>query len=70
MLNFTGQAKRMMGGGGGIVINTGEPEDFGLPVSGLNSKQGITATTAGGVNYSDVWKMKTDVNTSYFFNSQ
>ncbi|MEO6719558.1 MAG: TonB-dependent receptor [Ferruginibacter sp.] len=70
MLNFTGQAKRMMGGGGGIVINTGEPEDFGLPVSGISNKQGITTTVADGINYSNVWKKKTDINTSYFYNNQ
>jgi hypothetical protein len=70
MLNFTGQTKRMMGGGGGIVINTGQPEDYGLPVSGLNDKQGVTTTIAGGLNYSDSWKNKTGINSSYFFNDQ
>ncbi|HEX2682646.1 MAG TPA: carboxypeptidase-like regulatory domain-containing protein, partial [Ferruginibacter sp.] len=44
MLNFTGQAKKMMSGGGArIVINTDNNNDeFGLPVAGLNNNQGIT----------------------------
>ena len=68
MLNFTGQSRKMMGGGGGMVINTNGPEDFGLPVSGINNNQGIITTIAGGINYSDNWKKKTDVNASYFYN--
>jgi len=67
MLNFSGQNRRMMGGGGGIVINTNGPEDFGLPVAGINSNQGITQTTAMGLNFSDNWNKRTDVNASYFY---
>lgn len=68
MLNFTGQARKMMGGGGGMIISTGNPEDFGLPVSGINNNRGINTTIAGGINYSDNWDKRTDVNASYFYN--
>ncbi len=65
MLNFTGQSKKMMGGG--MVISTNGPEDFGLPVSGINNSQGIVTTIAGGINYNDNWNKKTDVNASFFY---
>ncbi|MEO6252822.1 MAG: outer membrane beta-barrel family protein [Ferruginibacter sp.] len=69
MLNFSGQAKKMMSGGGArIVINTGNDDEFGLPVAGINNNQGITQTIAGGLNYNDTWKKKTAVNASYFYN--
>jgi len=69
MLNFTGQNRRMMSGGGGVVINTGGPEDFGLPVAGINNNQGMTQTSALGLNYADNWNKKSDVNASYFYNN-
>ncbi|MEO6549994.1 MAG: TonB-dependent receptor [Ferruginibacter sp.] len=68
ILNFTGQAKKMMSGGGGMVINTNGPEDFGLPVNGINNNQGLITTVAGGINFADTWSDKTDVNASYFYN--
>jgi hypothetical protein len=70
ILNFTGESTRMMRGGGGrIVINNNGPQDFGLPVQGLNNNQGIAQTIAGGLNYNDKWQKKADVNTSYFYNN-
>ncbi len=72
MLNFSGQARKMMSGGGArIVINNteGGNDEFGLPVSGINNNQGITQTIAGGLNYNDTWKRKTEVNASYFYNN-
>jgi len=70
ILNFTGETSRMLKGGGGrIAINTNGPQDFGLPVQGLNNNQGITQTIAGGLNYNDNWQKKADVNTSYFYNN-
>ena len=70
MLNFTGQSRRMMSGGGArIVINNDNDDEFGLPVAGINNSQGITRTIAGGINYSDVWKKKTEVNASYLYNN-
>ena len=63
MLNFSGQSRKMMSGGGArIVINNENDDEFGLPVAGINNSQGITQTIAGGLNYNDVWKKKTDVN--------
>ncbi len=70
MLNFSGQSRKMMSGGGArIVINNENDDEFGLPVAGINNRQGITQTIAGGLNYNDVWKKKTDVNASYFYNN-
>jgi hypothetical protein len=69
MLNFTGQSRRMMNGGGSIVINNGNDDEFGLPVAGINNSQGITNIISGGFNYNDKWKKKTEVNASYFHNS-
>jgi hypothetical protein len=71
ILNFTGEAQRMMRGGGGgrIVINNNGPGDFGLPVQGVNNSEGIAQTIAGGVNFNDTWKKKTSVNGSYFYNN-
>ena len=70
MLNFSGQARKMMSGGGArIVINNENDDEFGLPVAGINNSQGITRTIAGGLNYNDTWKKKTEVNASYFYNN-
>lgn len=72
MLNFSGQTRKMMGGGGmRIVVNNDEGDDngFGLPVAGINNNQGITQTIAGGLNYNNTWNKKTEVNASYFYNN-
>jgi Outer membrane protein beta-barrel family/Carboxypeptidase regulatory-like domain len=71
ILNFTGEAQRMMRGGGGarVVVNNNGPQDFGLPVQGLNNSEGIAQTIAGGLNYNDTWKKKTEINGSYFYNN-
>jgi hypothetical protein len=68
MLNFSGQNKKMMSGGGGIVIHS-TGDEFGLPIEGINNSQGITRTIAGGINYSDTWNKKTEVNMSYVYNN-
>lgn len=70
MLNFSGQSRKMMNGGGiRIVVNNDNDEGFGLPVAGISNSQGITQTIAGGLNYNDTWKKKTEVNASYFYNN-
>ncbi len=73
ILNFTGETKNMMKGGGGgmkIVINNGGGTDFGLPVDGAGpNNAGISTTLAGGINFNDTWKKKTDFNGSYFYNN-
>ena len=71
VLNFTGEASKMMKGGGGrIVINNGSEPDFGVPVEGGgSSNSGIAKTLAGGINYNDSWNNKTDINGSYFYNN-
>jgi len=71
VLNFTGETQRMMRGGGGarIVVNTGGPADFGLPVQGVNNSEGIAKTLAGGINFNETWKKKSEANGSYFYNN-
>jgi hypothetical protein len=71
VLNFTGESQRMLKGGGGgrIVINNSGPEDFGLPVQGMNNSEGVAKTLAGGLNFNDTWKKKTEINGSYFYNN-
>lgn len=70
MLNFSGQARKMMSGGGArIIINNDNPDEFGLPVAGINNNQGITKTIAGGFNYNDAWNKKTEANASYLYNN-
>ena len=68
MLNFTGQAKKMMSGGGGrMIISNDNNDEFGLPVDGINNNKGINSTTATGFNYNDTWKKNTEVNASYLY---
>lgn len=71
VLNFTGELSRgMRNGGGGIKIVTGGDNGSGgagLPVTGLGqNQQGVATTTAGGVNYNNLWnKGKTDLSANY-----
>ncbi|NVO86254.1 TonB-dependent receptor [Hymenobacter terrestris] len=50
-------------GGGGRGGNSGNASDFLV-----NQQGGISQTHALGLNYSDVWGTKTEVQGSYFFN--
>jgi hypothetical protein len=66
VLNFSGDLARGMRSGGGINIKIGGGDDNGLPISGLGqNQQGIAKTFAGGINFNDTWKKKTDVNGSF-----
>jgi len=66
VLNFSGELSRGMRSGGGVNIKVGGGDDNGLPVSGLGqNQQGIAKTFAGGLNFNDTWKKKTDVNGSF-----
>jgi hypothetical protein len=63
-----GQAGGMRGGGqshGGSGNWSGGNNSSNFLV---NSKNGITATNAIGVNYSDKWRKKLEISSSYFFN--
>ncbi|MBT2559221.1 TonB-dependent receptor [Hymenobacter sp. ISL-91] len=51
------------GGGGGRGGNSGNASDFLV-----NQRGGISKTHALGLNYSDTWGTKTEVQGSYFFN--
>jgi len=70
VLNFTGQLQRGMRNGGGIEIRTetnDNNDNGGLPITGLGQQQqGIATTTAGGINYNNIWnKDKTDWSSNY-----
>jgi Outer membrane protein beta-barrel family/Carboxypeptidase regulatory-like domain len=66
VLNFSGELSRGMRAGGGINIKIGGGDDNGLPISGLGqNQQGVAKTFAGGINFNDSWKKKTDVNGSF-----
>lgn len=74
VLNFTGEFSKGMRGGGGtrVVIRTDDDGNEGsLPITGLGQKQqGIANTTAGGINYNNLWnKEKTDWSSNYLFNN-
>ena len=70
VLNFTGQLQRGMRNGGGIEIRTetnDNNDNGGLPITGLGQQQqGVATTTAGGINYNNIWnKDKTDWSSNY-----
>jgi hypothetical protein len=67
VLNFTGELSKGMRNGGGIVIKNSDNDNGGLPVTGLGQKQqGIATTTAGGINYNNLWNNgKTDWSSNY-----
>ena len=60
--NFGGGGNR--GGGGGGFGGFGGGENFTV-----GQQSGISKTNAIGINYSDKWGQKTDVQASYFFNN-
>ena len=53
------------GGGGGGGGGRGRMIQMG---GGNATQQGITTTNAAGLNYANIFKNKTEVNASYFFN--
>jgi hypothetical protein len=68
VLNFTGELSKGMRNGGGVQIKiNGDEDNNGLPITGLGqSQQGIANTTAGGINYNNLWnKNKTDWSSNY-----
>jgi hypothetical protein len=65
-MNFSGALSRGMRNGGGVVISNASSGESGLPTTGLGqNQQGVATTYAGGINYNNNWKQKTDLNTSY-----
>lgn len=65
VMNFTGDLARGMRNGGGVNIRIGGSDDDngGLPISGMGpNQQGVADTYAGGLNYNNNWKKKTDLN--------
>ncbi|MGN6354042.1 MAG: outer membrane beta-barrel protein [Parafilimonas sp.] len=68
VLNFTGELSKGVRNGRGMVIKTSKGQDNdGLPVTGLGQKQqGVATTTAGGINYNNLWNEgKTDWSSNY-----
>lgn len=66
ILNFTGELKKMISGGGGnININI----DNSSPLAGLaGTNSGINTIWGGGVNYNNIIGSKTDFMSNYFYN--
>jgi hypothetical protein len=65
ILNFSGELRNGMRNGGGMVIRTQSDDQGGLPITGLGqNQQGIATTIAGGLNYNNNFKKKTDINAS------
>lgn len=63
ILNFTGELNRGLGNNS-VNFRAGG-NDLGLPVTGLGqNQQGIATTIAGGINYNDVYKNKTDFSSN------
>ena len=58
--NFGGGNGGGGGGGGGRMQMGG---------GGNSAQQGITTTNAAGLNYANIFKNKTEINASYFFNN-
>jgi hypothetical protein len=68
ILNFTGDLARGMRNGGGVNIKLGGDDNGGLPISGMGpNQQGVADTYAGGLNYNNIWKKKTDLNMNGMF---
>ncbi|MGC3947307.1 MAG: outer membrane beta-barrel protein [Chryseolinea sp.] len=66
-MNFTGGSQQMAAGGGmRIQINAGD--QGGVPLNMGNRANGIMNTYAGGLNFSNTFKKKTELTTSYFYN--
>jgi hypothetical protein len=69
VLNFTGQVGRDMRNGGNVQIrvDNNDGNNNGLPITGLGQTQpGVATTTAGGINYNNLWnKDKTDWSSNY-----
>lgn len=65
ILNFSGELRNGMRNGGGMLIRTQSDDQGGLPITGLGqNQQGIATTIAGGLNYNNNFKKKTDINAS------
>lgn len=63
--NFGGRGGRGGGGrGGGGGFNSNNASNFTV-----NQQNGISKTNAIGINYTDKWNPKLDVQASYFFNN-
>jgi hypothetical protein len=63
ILNFTGELNRGIGNNS-VNFRIGG-NDLGLPVTGLGqNQQGVATTIAGGINYNDVYKNKTDFSSN------
>ncbi|MBL7763293.1 MAG: outer membrane beta-barrel protein [Chitinophagaceae bacterium] len=66
ILNFTGELKRMMSGGGGNININISDDDPNSMLAGGNS--GINTIWAGGLNYNNIIGNKTDFTSNYFYN--
>lgn len=66
IMNFNGDLSRgLRSGGGGITIRVAGGADGENPFSGFGqNQQGVATTYAAGINYSDLWNKRSEVNSS------
>ncbi len=68
-MSFTGAARNMGRGGGGVRLTFNSNDPSGIPLNFGDNNTGFTRTLAGGLNYANEWNKKTKVNGSYFYNN-
>ncbi len=66
-MNFMGGLQNMMSGGGGTMSFSLDSETSGVPLN-FGPNNGITTTTAGGINMNYEFSDATELNASYFYN--
>lgn len=66
-MNFMGGLQNMMSGGGGAVTLSLDSESMGVPLN-YGPNNGITTTTAAGLNMNYEFSDQTELNASYFYN--
>ena len=66
-MNFTGGSQQMASGGG-MRVQINADDQGGVPLNMGNRANGIMNTYAAGLNFSNTFKKKTDLTTSYFYN--
>ncbi len=66
IMNFSADVSGVSRSGGSTTVRFSSDDDLGLPVAGFGiAQQGIANTYAGGINYNNQWKKRTDLNTNF-----
>lgn len=66
-MNFTGNAQRMMSGGG-IRLQFNSEEDAAIPLNFGGRNNGFVTSGGAGLNYNDQLTKKTELQSNYFYN--